>query len=533
MSAEQGYAAWMAGFRWDVPNAFNIATAILERHAPDQLALIDARDTAPTRRFTYGELDVLSNRLANILFDEGAAPEDRVAILMPQRAETALAHFAVYKTACIALPLFSAFGLEALRFRLKDAGVRFVIADREGAERVRALEPDLPELERVFDVDSSTFQQRMDETEPWCAHEVTHSEDPALIIYTSGTTGASKGAVHAHRVLLGHLPGVEMPHEGLPQPGDRFWTPADWAWIGGLLDVLLPSLYLGIPVVAGPGGKFDPDRVARFLAEHEIRNVFFPPTALRLLRRAEPDLSSVRLRSIGSGGEPLGDELTDWVRRSFGCDVNEFYGQTEANLLISGMASSFARRPGAIGRAVPGHIVAIVDDDGGVMAWDEPGLIAVHRPDPVIFLGYWDNPAATQAKFRGDWLITGDVGRMDADGYVTFLGRDDDLINAAGYRIGPAEVEAVIGEHPDVAQVAVVGVPDDARGEAVVACVVPRQDVTGSDEFAEVLQERVRDGVGRHATPRRVVFRESLPLTATGKVLRRDLRAMLAVDGGV
>jgi acetyl-CoA synthetase len=321
-----------------------------------------------------------------------------------------------------------------------------------------------------------------------------------------------------------------MPHAGFPQGGDRFWTPADWAWIGGLLDVLLPSLYCGVPVVAGPGGRFAPERLAAFMAAHEIKNVFMPPTALRLMRQAEPDLGDVRLRTLASGGERLGDELVGWARHAFGCEVDEFYGQTEANLVVSGMASSFPRRGGAIGRAVPGHTVAIVDDDGAVKPWDEPGHIALHHPDPVMFLGYWNNPDATRAKFRGDWLITGDTGRMDRDGYVTFLGRDDDLINAAGYRIGPAEIEAAIGEHPAVAQVAVVGVPDAMRGEAIVACVVPRHEGAGDEVLARELQLRTREAVGAHAVPREVVFRASLPLTATGKVLRRDLRAMLAAD---
>jgi len=530
MTADGGYAAWQAGFRWRVPTAFNIATSILERHPSDALALIDARTDAPTRAYGYGELDLLSNRLANALFARGIALEDRVAVLMPQRAEVAVAHFAVYKTGGIVVPLFSAFGDEALRFRLKDAGVRFVVADARGAERVRALKADLDALEAVLDVDAPAFAQELAAADTWCAHEATHAEDPALIIYTSGTTGAPKGAVHAHRVLLGHLPGVEMPHERFPQPGDRFWTPADWAWIGGLLDVLLPSLYHGVPVVAGPGGKFDPERVAAFLADHEIRNVFFPPTALRLLRRAEPELGDVHLRTIGSGGERLGDEMASWVRERFGCEVNEFYGQTEANLVVAGMASSFSRRPGAIGRAVPGHTVAIVDDAGHVQAYDEPGHIALHQPDPVLFLGYWNNPEATQAKYRGDWFLTGDVGRIDHDGYVTFLGRSDDVINAAGYRIGPAELEAVLSEHPEVAEVAVVGIPDPTRGEAVVACVVPRRPEGGDDALARDLQRRVREAVGPHATPREVVFRASLPLTATGKVLRRDLRALLAAD---
>ncbi len=532
MTADAGYAEWLASFRWRVPKAFNLATAILDRQPPDRLALIDARDDAPTRRFTFGELDIWSNRFANVLFERGIVPQDRVAILMPPRAEVAVAHFAIGKTGTIALPLFAGYGVEALRFRLKDASARLVIADREGSERARALQADLPELEHVIDVDSAAHAGEIERAEPWCAHEPTHAEDPALILYTSGTTGAPRGAVHAQRVLLGHLPGVEMAHHPFPQAGDRFWTPVDWAWIGGLLDVVLPSLFHGVPIVAGPGGTFDSDRVAAFLAEHEIKNVFAPPTPLRLMRSAGPDLGGVALRTIACGGEPLGEDVVAWVKQAFGCAINEVYGQTEANLLVAGMATSFPRAPGAIGRAVPGHTIAIVDPQGHVLPWNEPGLIAVHRPDPVIFLGYWNQPEATQARFLGDWLVTGDVGRMDPDGYVTFIGRDDDLMTAGGHRIGPAELEAVLGAHPDVAQVAVVGVPEADRGEAVVACVVLREGAEGTDALVRALQTRASDALGRHAVPRDVVFRQSLPLTATGSVLRRDLRAMLAVDRG-
>ncbi len=530
MTHSSGYAAWQASFRWRVPTAFNIATGILERHHPDRLALIDARDDAPTREYGYGELDVLSNRLANVLFARGIALEDRVAVLMPSRAEVVIAHFAVYKTGGIAVPLSAGLGAEALRHRLKDAGVRFVVADAAGAERVAALRGDLGDLEAVFDVDAAAFARELAAAGTWCAHEASHAEDPALILYTAGTTGAPKGAVHAHRVLLGHLPGVEMMHEGFPREGDRFWTPVDWAWIGGLLDGLLPSLYVGVPVVAGPGGAFAPERAAAFIAGHGIRNLLLPPAVLRHLRQAGPDLADVRPRTLASGGEHLGAELAAWARSAFGCEVNEFYGQTEANLVVAGMASAFPRRAGAIGRAVPGHTVAIVDDDGAVTAWDEVGHIAVHHPDPVLFLGYWQDPAATRAKYRGDWLLTGDAGRMDRDGYVTLLGRDDDVIVSGGYPIGPAEVEAVLGEHPEVAAVAVVGVPDEARGETVVACVVPWRASAAGEVLSRELQLRAREGLGPHAVPAEVVFRDGLPTTATGKVLRRDLRAMLAAD---
>ncbi len=532
MTTTNDYETWRREFRWTVPSAVNIATAILDRHPPTDLALIDARAGRPLRRYTFGELDELSNRLANLLLDKGLLPGERVGILLPQRVETLLAHLAVYKVAGVTLPLFGAFGQEALRFRLRDSGARFVLTDADNAARVLDLQAELAGLDEVLNVDGARFASELDATERWAAHERTKADDPAVIIYTSGTTGAPKGAVHGHRVLFGHLPGVTMPHDRFPQPGDRFWTPADWAWIGGLFDVLLPSLYHGVPVVAGPGGKFDPHEAVGFMAAHGVRNVFMPPTALRLMRAADVDASRVHLRTMASGGERLGDELVAWVERSFGIPIDEFYGQTEANLLVSGMSRAFPRRPGAIGRPVPGHEVAIVDADGAVLGPDEVGIIAVKRPDPVMFLRYWNAPEATAAKFKGDWLLTGDMGRMDADGYVTFVGRDDDLINTAGYRVGPSEVEAALAEHPAVAQVAVVGVPDAERGEAVVACIVLRSGHLASDALAAELQQRARAAVGHHAYPRRIVFRDAFPLTATGKILRRDLRALLAAEDG-
>ncbi len=532
MSTTDDYTTWRHGFRWAVPRTFNIATAILDRNPPHDLALIDARAGEPLRRYTFAELEELSNRLANLLIDRGLLPGERVGILLPQRAETLLAHLAVYKAAAVALPLFTAFGQEALRYRLRDSGARFVFTDAANVERVLDLREDLDGLDEVIDVDGASFAEALQEAERWAAHEVTGADDPAVIIYTSGTTGAPKGAVHGHRVLLGHLPGVEMPHDRFPQRGDRFWTPADWAWIGGLFDVLLPSLYHGVPVVAGPGGKFDPQAAVRFMAAHGVRNVFMPPTALRLMRAADVDASAVRLRTMASGGERLGDELVAWVERTFRVPIDEFYGQTEANLLVSGMSRAFPRRPGAIGRPVPGHEVAILDAEGERSPPGEVGTIAVRRPDPVMFLGYWNAPEATAAKFHGDWLLTGDMGRMDEDGYVTFIGRDDDLINTAGYRVGPSEVEAALAEHPAVAQVAVVGVPDAERGEAVVACIVLKAGAVPGDALAAELQARARAAVGAHAYPRRIVFKAAFPLTATGKILRRDLRAHLAAEDG-
>nr|WP_309139602.1 AMP-binding protein [Siccirubricoccus sp. G192] len=363
--------------------------------------------------------------------------------------------------------------------------------------------------------------------------EDTAADDPALIIYTSGTTGSPKGALHAHRVLLGHLPGVEMPQDLFPKPGDLFWTPADWAWIGGLLDVLLPSLHHGVPVLAHRMTKFDPEVAFRLMAEHGVRNAFLPPTALKMLRAVpDPARFGQRLRSIGSGGETLGEELLEWGRAAFGCAINEFYGQTECNLVVANCASIMPVKPGCMGRAVPGHAVAVVDATGNPLPPGGPGTIAIRRPDPVMFLGYWNNPEATAAKFIGDWLLTGDQGAQDEEGYFRFIGRDDDVINSAGYRIGPGEIEDCLLRHPAVAMAAVVGLPDALRAERVAAVIVAAAGVVPGPALAQEIQDFVRTRLAAHAYPREVHFADTLPLTATGKVIRRDIRQRLGKPGG-
>ena len=250
----------------------------------------------------------------------------------------------------------------------------------------------------------------------------TRADDPAVIIYTSGTTGNPKGALHGHRILLGHLPGVEMHHDFLPQAGDRIWTPADWAWIGGLMNILMPALHHGVPVVACRKSKFSGDWALDFIQREGIRNAFLPPTALKLMRLVpDAEKKGIRMRSVGSGGEALGSELTAWGRSVLGVTINEFYGQTECNLVLSSCSALGINRTGLIGRAVPGHVVEILDErSGSILPAGEQGAIAVKAPDPVMFLRYWNRPEATADKFvegkEGRWLLTGDQGIKDEGG---------------------------------------------------------------------------------------------------------------------
>ena len=522
-------------FAWTIPERFNIGTAICDAWAnrePDREALVYAVEGGQVTRFSYGDLQKLSNQLANLLSVRGVQPGDRVGILMPQRPEAAYGHIAALKTGAITIPLFTLFGEEALAYRLKDASAKAVITDAPGAEKLSSLRDQLPDLEIVLCADGGQHGAedltRLIEDQPKTFTPFdSAADDPAIIIYTSGTTGQPKGALHAHRVLLGHLPGVEMSHDFLGQPDDRIWTPADWAWIGGLLDVLMPALYLGVPVVACRFRKFTAEAAFQLLQDHGIRNTFLPPTALKMMRQAEaPERRwSLSLRSVASGGETLGAELIDWGRRVFGLTINEFYGQTECNMIVSSCAQIMDARPGIMGRPVPGHDVQVVSDSGKVLPENALGNIAVRRPDPVMFLGYWNNEEATEKKHIGDWLITGDTGMRDQDGWLRFVGRDDDVITSSGYRIGPGEIEDCLLKHPAVAMAGVIGKPDERRTEIVKAYIVLKGGVEPNDILAQEIAEFVKTRLAAHEYPREIAFVEALPMTTTGKVIRRELRA--------
>jgi len=535
----RSYEELVRRFRWQVPAAFNIGVEVCDRWAerdPDKLALVAVSQDGRAHDLSYGWLREKSNRLANALTAHGIKRGDRVAILLPQAPEVAAIHIAVYKLGGIALPLAVLFGPDALAYRLQNAGAKALITNAQGLAKIaeiRRTQGDaLAGLKLIVSVDGAAegaigFQETLDRASADFRPLATAAEEPALMVYTSGTTGQPKGALHAHRVLIGHMPGIELPMEFFPQPGDRFWTPADWAWAGGLLDCLLPSLYCGVPVVARRFDKFDPEEAFVVMARFGVRNAFIPPTALRMLR-AVPNprgRHDIALRSVGSGGEALGAETFEWGKAALGVAINEFYGQTECNLVVGSCASIGLVRPGAIGKAIPGHTVAVIDAAGNPVKPGEIGQIAVKRPDPVMFLEYWGNPTATREKFIGDWMTTGDQGVIDDDGYFTFVGRDDDVITSAGYRIGPGEIEDCLIKHPAVALAAVIGKPDPVRTEIVKAFIVLKSGQSKSDALADDIQSFVRTHLSAHEYPREIAFIDEMPMTTTGKVIRRLLRA--------
>lgn len=535
LPSRKTYEELVRDFVWDIPADFNIGRAVSDEwavRAPDRVCLEHFDPDGAHASLTYGQLADRSSRLSAAFVSLGTVRGSRIAILLPQGFETVIAHVAAYKIAAVALPLALLFGSDAIEYRLNDSGAEVVVTNRFGLAKLKDVRGSMPALRHVILVGDAeegvlSFDRLIAEHPPVAEQAATGPDDPALMIYTSGTTGPPKGALHGHRVLAGHMPGIQFAHPDFGQTGDRMWTPADWAWAGGLLNCLLPALLLGVPVVSSPGQKFDPEMAFRIMAEMGVRNAFIPPTALRLLRPVENPLSryDLKLRTIGSAGESLGRETYEWARTHLGITVNEFYGQTECNFVLSASERYGVTRAGSMGKPVPGHRVAIIDESGNELPPGVAGQVAVAQPDPVMFLGYWNNPTATQNKFIGDWMTTGDQGVMDEDGYFEFFGRDDDVITSSGYRIGPGEIEDCLLGHPAVRLAAAVGKPDPVRTEIVKAFVVLKDGYRASPDLTVQIREWVKHRLSMHEYPREIEFLDSLPMTTTGKIIRRELRA--------
>jgi acetyl-CoA synthetase len=496
------------------------------------LALIYVDEDGGTQRTSFDEMRALSSAFANVLKADGLVRGDRVAVFLSQSLELPIVHLAAFRSGLVSVPLFTLFGEDALEFRLANSAAKAVVTDESGWEKLSKIRDRLPYLQDIYITNDAvhagakSFWASIETASGQFATVDTAAEDPAIIIYTSGTTGNPKGALHAHRVLLGHLPNVEMVHDFLPKADDVMWTPADWAWIGGLFDALFPAWYHGVPVVGHRAKKFEPDAAMRLMADHHVRNVFLPPTALKLMRQVGVKHPGVRLRSMLTGGESLGAELLDWVRTTFGIDAHEVFGQTECNLVVGNNSRLFAIRPGSMGRPTPGFDVRIVNECGEELPPGERGIIGVRQPNPCTMIEYWKNPEATARKYAGEFLLTGDLGRRDADGYFWYVSREDDVITSAGYRVGPSEIEHTLLKHPAVALSAVVGIPDPIRTEAIKAWIVLRPGFTASEALAREIQDFVKVQLAAHEYPRFVQFTDTLPMTATGKVLRRELRAL-------
>jgi acetyl-CoA synthetase len=534
------YRELFAQHRWRVPADFNIAHAACRRHAGDRdrVAIHWEDEDGRTSTLTYWSMQQQADRLSNALAALDIRRGDKVAIILPQRPETAIAHMACYQLGAVAVPLSFLFGPDALEYRLNDSEAKVVFVDAASIENVASIRGRLGFLRHVVGVAGARETQTLDwddllqRASTTFAPTPTRCIDPALLVYTSGTTGPPKGALMPHQCLLGNLPGFVHSHDGFPLEGDVFWSPADWAWTGGLMDALLPTLYFGRPIV-GFRGRFEPERALDLMSRYAVRNAFLFPTAIKMIMKAVPrprDSHALALRSIMSAGEAVGTTVFDWAREALAVTINEMFGQTEMNYIVGNSHTQWPAKPGSMGRPYPGHRITLIDDDGAEVGEGDLGEVAVNRnapdgvADPVFFLEYFKNPEGTARKFSGDWCRTGDLATRDADGYLWYQGRADDMFKAAGYRIGPSEIENCLVKHPAVANAAVVPSPDETRGNVVKAFIVLAQGVEPSPRLEDEIRDHVRNFLAPYEYPREIEFIDALPMTTTGKVQRRVLR---------
>ena len=568
-AAPDGYEALHSGFGWSVPQRFNMAEMCARRWARNpatahQTAVVACDAQMHALHHSYSALQEQANRLSNALKAMGVERGDRVAIVMPQRFETAVAYMAVLQMGAVGMPLSQLFGPDALEFRLQDSEAKVALCDGSTLAAVQSVRARCPALTTVVGLASvhagdgaMDWADTLGRASSQFKLVDTRADEPAVLIYTSGTTGNPKGALIPHRALIGNLTGFVCsqnwfgfdPFDASKPSNAVFWSPADWAWTGGLMDALLPSLYFGRPIVAF-NGRFSPQAAFELMERQGVTHTFLFPTALKAMMKAVPEPKRqyrLRLEAIMSAGEAVGDAVFDYCERQLGVTVNEMFGQTEINYIVGNCARLYPARPGSMGKGYPGHRVAVIDEDGQECPVGVPGDVAVHRldrhgdPDPIFFLGYWKNEQATLAKYTGDpgksWCRTGDLATRDGDGYLWYQGRSDDVFKAAGYRIGPSEIENCLVKHPAVANAAVVPKPDAERGAVVKAYVVLAQEYLDAQDdsnageldalkaqLVKALQAHVKGQLAPYEYPKEIEFVDSLPMTTTGKVQRRVLR---------
>jgi acetyl-CoA synthetase len=514
MSADS-YEQLCAGHRWEVPAQYNIASDVCDKHPRDKVAMVWESFDGSYRELVWGELQDLANQAAHVLRDHGIERGDRVAVVLPPTPEAAAIFFGVWKLGAILLSMSVLYGDDSIRHRLGDSGAKLLVTDPANADRFDGFGVDVLMLEEDGLAGASTEY----------VGSTTSADDPAQLYYTSGTTGLAKGIVHAHRYILAH---EEFVHCHQVQAGERFHGMGEWAWAAGIAPLLGPWRLGAVQCVYRREAGFDPARQLDFLSRHEVTNVFTTPTAMRAMM-AIADAGTrypQKFRRVCSAGEPLNPEAIRWFRSQYGVTVLDYYGLTESYPLVANYPFVDVRE-GSMGKPMPGWDVRILDEDESPVTPGERGEICLRaRSNPHFPLGYWNRPAESEESFGGEWFHTKDAARQDEDGYIWYEGRADDVIIAAGYRIGPFEVESVCLEHPAVQEAAAVASPDELRGNVVKAFIVLAAGYEQSDELAAEIKTFVRERLSAYAYPRRIEFVDELPKTLTGKIRRIELRQL-------
>ncbi|BBO74618.1 acetyl-CoA synthetase [Desulfosarcina widdelii] len=537
------YDSWDSlceNFKWEIPVEMNAAFYVCDAHADDKskVAIFHEDFLGNKEKFTFWQMRNITNQLANYLSHNGVKPGDRVAICMSQRPETLFANIAIWKTGAVSVPLTVLFGPDGLEYRLKHSAAKVAIVEVGTIDTLRSIKTHISSLKQIIVVgdaemqdDEVTFDQAIEGMPKQFQMAVLNADDNLVLIYTGGTTGDPKGVIQKHAYIFrgpGHFAAL---CNGEIRPGDVFWNPADFAWTGPLFDLAFPALFYGKPLLTYmSGGKFEAEKAFQLIQDYGLSILYIPPTALRMMRQVENPEQKYALKSLrvlASGAESFGEALPKWVSKTFGSKtvVHEMYGQSEATLLTVNCQRYFEYKFN-IGKAVPGLKVEILDKNGSVLPPGNQGEIAVASLDgnPVVMKEYWKNPQATKEKFKGNWMLTGDLGVKDADGYFVFVSRKDDIIISSGYRIGPSEIEDILTKHEAVLEAAVIGIPNEVRGEIPKAFIVLREGFRGCDALKAELKTFVKQRLAKHEYPREVDFLSELPKTTTGKVKRRDLR---------
>ena len=505
----------------------------------EKVAMIYKESVDSEIRYTYSDLRVYSTKFAVVLSDLGVRKGDRVATLLPKSLELVIAALSIWRLGAVHVPLFTAFGPEAIDYRLRNSETSILVTDNNNRNKV---ENKLTHLSSIIEVEGAdNFKGQSGDIPFWASLEkatkevqvvkVT-TEDPFILIYTSGTTGEPKGV----EILAKSLAQIEVYMRfGLDlRKEDVYWNMADPGWAYGLFYAIVGPLLLGHSTILF-NAPFDVDNALYVLKNLKVSNLATSPTVFRVMKskvdRSESGEYQLSLRVASCAGEPLNPEILSWGQEYLGVSIRDQYGQTELGMVVTNLQSPELQRllkPGSAGPSMPGFRAVIVNDLGDELAPGNEGELAIdtHNSPLFAFNGYYKNPKKTKERFtnNGRFYLTGDAGSQDAEGYIFLTGRNDDVITSSGYRIGPYEIESILMGHETVGEVAVVGIPDQLRGEIVKAFVVPKAGVTPSELFAEEMRQLVKKRLSAHVYPRIIEFVEELPKTPSGKIQRFMLR---------